>query len=374
MRVVQLLGPSAGGIGTHVAQLAAGLRRSGDQVVVVAPEATFDAFPALDRGDGCAWWPLERSAGAMVRATRELPHVRALVSGADVLHAHGHRAGLVGLGLVAGLRAAPRFVVSLHNAVLAGGGPGHDVAQRCVARRADLVTGASSDLVAGARRHGARPVRLAPVPSPRVPGLLATPVLDAAGRRVEAARLLRAAHLPDDGRPLVVTVSRTAQQKDLPVLVEAAAALRGACVWVVVGTGDPRLERQLREQVVRLGAPVHFIGHQGRVDDWLRAAEVFVLTSRWEARALVVQEAMAAGTPVVATEVGGLPDLLAGPGSLVPVGDAAAVAVQVRQLLRDPALRRDRAALVRSAARDLAGEDDTVAMWRGWYAEPSSMT
>src|SRR5680860_1797340 len=67
----------------------------------------------------------------------------------------------------------------------------------------------------------------------------------------------------------------------------------------------------LRAQAHALRVPVHFVGARSDAGQWLRAAEVFVLPSEWEARALVVQEAMAAGTPVVATDVGGLHDLVA---------------------------------------------------------------
>ena len=78
------------------------------------------------------------------------------------------------------------------------------------------------------------------------------------------------------------------------------------------------------------------MGARTDVSDWLRAADVFVLTSRWEARALVVQEAMAAGLPVVVTRTGGLPELVGDAGSLVAVGDPAAVAAEVDRLLADP--------------------------------------
>jgi glycosyltransferase involved in cell wall biosynthesis len=101
---------------------------------------------------------------------------------------------------------------------------------------------------------------------------------------------------------------------------------------------------------------------------------VFVLPSQWEARALVVQEAMAAGAPVVATDVGGLHDLVAGTGLLVPAGDPEALAKAVERVLTDPGLRQDLAARGREAARALPDGSDTVSRWLTWYSETARMT
>jgi glycosyltransferase involved in cell wall biosynthesis len=174
--------------------------------------------------------------------------------------------------------------------------------------------------------------------------------------------------------PLVVTISRIAPQKNLPVLVAAASRLRRTCTWVVLGDGDPQLLAGLRDQASAPAAPVHFVGSRGEVDQWLRAAEVFVLPSAWEARALVVQEAMAAGTPVVATAVGGLPDLVAGTGLLVPPADPDALAGAVDSILDDPGLREALAAGGREVAASWPQGPDTASRWLTWYSETARMT
>jgi glycosyltransferase involved in cell wall biosynthesis len=101
---------------------------------------------------------------------------------------------------------------------------------------------------------------------------------------------------------------------------------------------------------------------------------VFVLPSAWEARALVVQEAMAAGTPVIATDVGGLHDLVTGTGLLVAPGDPEALARAVDRVLADAGLREKLAARGRQAARDLPDGSDTVSQWLAWYSETARMT
>jgi glycosyltransferase involved in cell wall biosynthesis len=99
---------------------------------------------------------------------------------------------------------------------------------------------------------------------------------------------------------------------------------------------------------------------------------VFVLTSRWEARALVVQEAMAAALPVVATSTGGLPDLVGDTGSLVAVGDSGAVAAEVDRLLADPVERLRQGGRARARAASWPTPDDEARRWVERYAESVS--
>jgi glycosyltransferase involved in cell wall biosynthesis len=370
-----LLGRSTGGIGTHVAQLSADLRDRGVQVIVVTDPLTAASF---DLAPVRLCWP--GSAGR-ARAAGDLGRLRALVATADIVHAHGHRGALLAtLATLGSPRRAgrPKLVVSLHNTVLAAGPQSwlKKLAQRWVAARADLVTGASMDLVREAQAFGAARTELAEVPSPRVPALLAQPRPGAGDRARIRTRLLSTLALQgvDLAAPLVVTICRIAPQKNLPVLVAAASRLPLGCTWVVLGEGDPQLLAALRAQVRALGAPVHFVGARSEVDSWLRGAEVFVLASQWEARALVVQEAMAAGTPVVATDVGGLHDLLAGTGLLVPAGDPVAIADATGRVLADPRLREELAAHGREVAAVLPDGRDTASRWSSWYAQTLLMT
>ncbi len=123
-----------------------------------------------------------------------------------------------------------------------------------------------------------------------------------------------------------------------------------------------------------LGADVHYVGPQDDPARWLAAADVFVLPSRWEARALVVQEAMAAGVPVVATDTGGLPDLVDGVGVLVPVGDAGAAATAVERFLADPAGRHTASVKGRERATSWDDGTATARRWHEWYSGMLGMT
>jgi glycosyltransferase involved in cell wall biosynthesis len=375
VKVMMLLGPSTGGIGTHVAQLSTDLREHGVDVVVVTHPLTARHF---DFGAVQLCWP--GSAGRL-HWLRDLRALRRLAASADIVHAHGHQGALLATLATRGLPRSPRLIVSLHNAVLAGSG--RQVLKRAsqiwVARHADLVTGASSDLVSESLAFGAGRAELAEVPSPRVPQLLASLPADEAARvRVRRALFSSCgpdlADLADSAAPLVVTISRIAPQKNLSVLLQAASLLRQSCTWVVVGEGDPQLLDRLRQQGSALKAPVHFVGSSDKVDQWLRGAEVFVLPSQWEARALVVQEAMAAGTPVVAADAGGLRDLVGETGLLVPPADPRSIATAVDSILADPSLREELATRGRHAASGLADGSDTVTRWLAWYSQTLTMT
>jgi len=363
-RILVLVGPATGGIGAHAAALSAGIAARGATVAVVCPRLTAERF---------VWgvpvvlaWP---GSGA-VEAWRRWRRLRSLVATADVVHAHGHQAGLLALAAARGTRPRPAVVVSWHNAVLATGArrAASALAERLQARRADLVTGASLDLVERAAGLGAKGAELAPVASPR------------AGERVpDGARSRIRAELGLDERALVVlTVSRIAPQKRLDVLLDAAALLAddpaaarrvGAPVtWLVAGDGDAGLDAGLRARAARSGADVRFLGARPDVPELLAAADLFVLTSRWEARALVVQEAMAAGVPVVVTAVGGLPELVADAGLLVREGDAPGLATAVGDLLASPARRDTLARAARRRFAALPGEEDITRSWWTRYA------
>ncbi|EWT02974.1 glycosyltransferase [Intrasporangium oryzae NRRL B-24470] len=359
MRVLMLVGRSTGGIGTHVDRLVDDLRREGTDVALVTDPSTAACF---GWADAHLLWPVHPGLRAP-RGLVDWHRIMRLTGTVDIVHAHGHQAAVIAAVAVLRARPRPRLVVTLHNDLppRLRSGP----AARVVAwalRRADLVTGASGDLVELARDLGAEPVELATVASPGVAAILAS----SPATPGERAALRTAAGLAPDG-PLVVTVSRLAPQKDLHTLAAAARDSRCGATWVVIGAGDDALRAHVEREAS--GIPLVFLGARDDVPAWLRAADVFVLTSRWEARALVVQEAMAAGVPVVVTRTGGLPDLVGDAGVLVPVGDAAAVTRAVDSLLGDPDERRRLGARARERALAWASPGDEARRWRERYTE-----
>jgi len=143
--------------------------------------------------------------------------------------------------------------------------------------------------------------------------------------------------------PLIVTAGRLETQKGLSYLLEAAALVQRelpAARFLIVGDG-PLLQR-LRAQAEQLGLAkvVRFTGWRDDVLRLIRAADVFCLASLWESFGLVLAEAMSLSKPVVATNVDGIPEVVANgdTGLLVPPRDPPALAAALLTVLRDAAL------------------------------------
>jgi glycosyltransferase involved in cell wall biosynthesis len=157
----------------------------------------------------------------------------------------------------------------------------------------------------------------------------------------------------DEG--LVVTASRLAPQKALPVMFRALASVGSPFVLAVLGTGPQ--EDELRRAATDAGISdrVRWLGFRPDVANYIAAADVFCLSSVWEGVPLAAQEAILLGVPVVATAVGGMPELVedAVAGRLVPPNDPAALSAALRQVLASDALRKTFAegARARLAAR-----------------------
>lgn len=340
-RVAEVLATSTGGVGTHVRAVLPALGAAGAAVRVCGPATTEALFGFT--AAGADFVPVEVSAGlAPVADVRAGAALRRATADVDLVHAHGLRAGLVAAAARrSGNRDRP-LVLTLHNALPPGGGPVRrllELAERMAIRGADVVLAASGDLAANAWRHGARDVRLAPVSAPPLPA----PDRPAAEVRAELGLA--------DGRPLVVAVGRLHPQKGYDVLLDAAARWApGPCRPLVAIAGDGPLRAELTARIAAEELPVALLGRRSDVADLLAAADLVVLPSRWEARSLTAQEALRAGTPLVATRTGGLPELLGDGAVLVPAGDAAALAEAVTGLLGDPARARSLAAAGRRQA------------------------
>jgi glycosyltransferase involved in cell wall biosynthesis len=167
----------------------------------------------------------------------------------------------------------------------------------------------------------------------------------------------------------VLSVGRLHPQKRFDLLVDAAARWRQLTpppLVVIAGTGPSYLSLAARISGAR--APVTLLGHRNDVADLLLGADLAVVTSDWEARQLFAQEALRAGTPLVATAVGGVPELVGDGALLVPPGDVDAVDAAVRSMLaRDD----ERAAYARrghARAQTWPSEEQTVDAVRAVYA------
>ncbi|MEQ4717345.1 glycosyltransferase [Nonomuraea sp. B19D2] len=143
----------------------------------------------------------------------------------------------------------------------------------------------------------------------------------------------------DTSLPVVVCLARFRPEKGHEPLLDAAALLsrQGTpCTLVLVGDGPE--ENRVKEYASGLDVDVRFAGPVTDARAWLARADVVVLPSLSEGLSNAVMEAMAQRRPIVATAVGGTPELLVDRGVLVPPGDPKALAEGIARLLRDPDL------------------------------------
>jgi glycosyltransferase involved in cell wall biosynthesis len=329
MRVLHVISEmGAGGAET----LVAGMVARGEEYGWVSAVASGGGF----RGDalaaaGTATFPVplaHRSKAGVLRAAWAVRHALAEFR-PDVVLAHN-----VGASLVARLALVPgrRPLLTVFHGVADHEYP---AATRILRRTSDRVV-AVSPAAAG---------RLA-VSGLREPSVIRNAVF--ARPPVFGRGSVRASLDVGDGTPVALCLARLEPQKRHDVLLDAWAALEGdAVLWLA---GDGSLRAELEERAEPLAGRVRFLGTRADVPDLLAAADVTVLTSDWEGLPLAVLESMAAGRPVVATDVGGVREVLAGGGGLVvPPGDPATTAQALNTLLFDRSTRDSAAAAGRQA-------------------------
>ena len=298
------------------------------------------------RAAGVEACELRADAPRLVAAIRE---VAACCEGAGVLFCHGYKAALLG-------RPAARRLDIPAVAVSRGWTSEnwrvrtYTVADRAHLKCMDHVVAVSDGQARKCRRAGVARQRLSVIRnSARLEAFAAAP-------RPEARReLLR--HFPGY-RParVVVAAGRFSPEKGFDVLIDAAAlAFRNdpGAALVLYGEGDlrPSLEARVRER--QLPGRVVMPGFVADLDGLTAAADVVALSSHSEGLPNVLLEASAAGVPVAATRVGGVPEVVADgvSGLLSPPGDAAALAHNLARLLGDSGLRASMGAAGRERMR-----------------------
>ncbi len=357
-RVLHVVAPAPyGGAESVIRSLARAQRDAGFQVRVAAvvqpgEEHQHDFLSALheDRTEAVG---LGVHSRAYLRERREFGALCQQFRPA-IVHAHGARVVVVD-GPVA-RRVGARLVSTVHG--MTGGPLRHRVYERLMVamlRRYDAVVAVSSPIAETLQAGGLQGGKLTTIPNAWQQTTIPLP-------RVEARRMLDL----NQSAFVIGWVGRFVPEKGGDVLANALGHLNQAG-WQAALIGDgPELEI-VRETVAAsgLGALVLMPGAVPNASRVLAAFDVLVLSSRTEGTPIALLEAMATGVPVVATAVGGMPDVIgAGGGVLVPPEDPPALARAIELVRSDPAGAAARAETARARLRARY----SVEAWCGSYS------
>ncbi|WP_414475748.1 glycosyltransferase [Microvirga sp. M2] len=360
---IEMILPSlaTGGMETMTAALARALARRGHRVGVTCLESEGDLAEDLRRtGIPVSLVPCPGT----VPLLRPHPGLREHFAARALDVVHAHNGVWVKAALAARAAGVPAVVHTAHG--FAFGEPWFEDALRWWAGlRTDMVAAVSAPL----REHLVHKAR---IPASRVSTLI---------NGIDTMRfaphgksgLLRGAVGIGPDVPLVGCVARLDPVKNLALLVDAMTLvvrdLPGARL-VLVGDGPVRESLREQAQAAGLGDRVLFPGTFADTAPVYRDLDVFVLPSLSEGTSISALEAMASGTPVVATAVGGTPELLGdGCGVLVPPGDARVLADAIQGLLADPIGRSRMAQVARKRVLDRFSHADMVRAYERLYRQ-----
>ena len=279
----------------------------------------------------------------------------------DVLHSHMVHANIFAR-LLRLTTDIPRLVCTAHNTN--EGGRGRILAYRLTDRVCDISTNVSQEAVDAFVQQGA-------VPAGRMVAIHNG--IDTDHFRfssVSRIRLHAELGLAEDV-PLLLAVGRLNVQKDHPNLLTAFSALPSSyelARLAIIGAGEE--EENLKARVIQLGLSdrVHFLGLRRNVNEWMSAADVFVLSSAWEGFGLVVAEAMACERVVVATDCGGVKEVVGDAGFLVPPRDSQLLADALVKALSLPMAEKDKLTkLARSRVVERYSIDSVCEKWLSIY-------
>lgn len=367
LTILHVLAPAkTGGLESVVRMLASGHAKLGHRVVAAACASASDGlhpFVQAMRGDGVETLQVSSSC---LNDLRELYDI-CRSTRPMVIHTHGYRSDV--LGLILARRLSIHTISTVHG--FTGGGPrnsAYEMIDRLALRGFDAVVAVSNTLGRQLGRYVPRRhlhvVRNAYYEATQESsmGYSGTGGADLFSQR----HFLRAQLGVPDTAKVVGWVGRLSWEKGADVMIRALALCADNVVLALIGDGPER--SSLEQLAVECGVAERIVwcGSRTNAAGYFPAFDVFALSSRTEGTPIVLFEAMAASVPIVATRVGGVPDVLSDrEGKLVPAQDHRALASGIMAALSYPYVTRERAAAARARLR----KEFSITPWLNKYEE-----
>lgn len=344
-----------GGLESVVRGLALGLGARGHQVAVFASMAEDPADNSFTRALQRGGVEVHSLRGASRNYLQERAAIRRLIAGfgPSVVHTHGYRADVV--GLAAAWKGPARRLTTVH------GFTGVDWKNRLYERlqfrafrKFDAVVAVSRPLFDRIRASGVRRERVHLIPNAFA--------ADRPSLERETAR--QALGLPREGF-IIGWVGRLSREKGMDVMMEALSVLADLPVTVaVLGDGSERAVLEAQARTLGVAGRIRWLGVVPEAAGFFPGFDLFVLSSRTEGTPVTLLEAMAARVPIVASAVGGVPDVISErEGWLVSSENPVELAAAIREAWSQP---EDRDGRAQAASRRLA-EHFATARWLDRY-------
>lgn len=362
LTILYLVRPAEGGIKSHILTLLSGISSPVFRPILVCPSDCSLFSEAQNKGIEVI--PMElpgdfspvKDFWAVLNLRRILRRVKP-----DILHIHSAKAGLIGRSAVMPMRTRPKIVLTLHSFVF---DERVGTRKRGIVRRIERSLAGSTDrFIAVSRALKDQLVSEMGLDSDKIAVI---------HNGIQFSEVLPK---PKTETALIGTVSRLAPQKGVDCFLQAAALVKKKfpeARFAVVGDGPFR--ESLEKLAGELGVGVEFMGFRSDALSIVRSFDVFVLASTWETFGLTVVEAMSQRVPVVASRVGGIPEIIDGSttGLLAEPGNAEDFAVKICSLLED----EESASRMALAGREFAAANfnsdrmvsETQALYQGLFS------
>jgi L-malate glycosyltransferase len=366
---------SVGGSGVIASELGKTLASRGHRVHILSTDTPFrlgDYQPGLSfHRVETPTYPLFREPHYILSLANKIVQV-ARAERLDVVHAHyaipHATAAYLARQILASTQSAahlpPKVITTLHGTdiTLLGSDPSYSETVAFCIQQSDGVTAVSKSLKADTERQLRLHCEIRVIPN----------FLDCSvHRRIDVPNLR--ARFADESEKIAIHVSNFRPVKRVVAVIDAFARIcrEVPARLLMVGDGPDLGDAVQRARSLDIAGRVHFVGEQDQVLPLLSISDVFLLPSAQESFGLAALEAMACEVPVVASRVGGLPEVIAHEetGFLHALDDLDGMAQSAIRLLTDEKLHRRIATAARRAVHERFCDEEIVPMYEAYYQE-----